>query len=44
VLDKSLADPTTRAIDQFNKMIQADQRVNNMMLPIRDGLMIIQKK
>ena len=44
VLDASLPDATTRIIDQFNKMIQADQRVENFLLPIRDGLMIIKKK
>lgn len=44
VLDDSLEDQTTRIIDQFNKMIQADQRVENFMLPLRDGLMIINKK
>ena len=44
VLETSLPDATTRIIDQFNKMIQADQRVENFLLPIRDGLMIIKKK
>jgi predicted O-methyltransferase YrrM len=44
VLQDKLTDPTTRTIDQFNKMIRADQRVENMLLPIRDGLMIIRKK
>lgn len=44
VLDGNGMDPTTRMIDQFNKSIQADQRVQNVLLPIRDGLMVIQKK
>jgi len=44
VLHQNSSDPTTRTIDQFNKMVQTDPRVENMMLPIRDGLMIIQKK
>mgnify|MGYP001824160832 CR=1 FL=1 len=44
VLDDKAMDPTTRIIDQFNKSIQADQRVQNTLLPIRDGLMLIQKK
>ncbi|MCD4709234.1 MAG: O-methyltransferase [Bacteroidales bacterium] len=43
VLDANLADPTTRTIDQFNKMITADQRVENFLLPIRDGIMVIKK-
>ncbi len=37
-------DPTTQTIDRFNKMITADQRVENLLLPIRDGLMVIKKK
>lgn len=44
VLDTQLEDSTTRTIDQFNKMITADQRVENLLLPIRDGLMLIKKK
>jgi len=44
VLEAQLEDPTTRTIDQFNKMITADQRVENLLLPIRDGLMLIKKK
>lgn len=44
VLDETHADQTTRTIDQFNKMIKADKRVYNTMLPIRDGLMLVQKK
>jgi predicted O-methyltransferase YrrM len=43
-LDDKGMDQTTRIIDQFNKSIQADQRVQNTLLPIRDGLMVIQKK
>ena len=44
VLDTPLEDPTTRTIDQFNKMIAGDQRVENLLLPIRDGIMVIKKK
>ena len=44
VLDDNLSDPTTRTIDQFNKMIKEDRRVENILLPIRDGLMVIRKK
>jgi len=44
VIDTPLDDPTTRTIDQFNKMITADQRVENLLLPIRDGIMVIKKK
>lgn len=44
VLDANLADSTTRIIDHFNKMITADQRVENFLLPLRDGIMVIKKR
>lgn len=44
VLQTPLEDQTTRTIDQFNKMIAADQGVENLLLPIRDGIMLIKKK
>jgi predicted O-methyltransferase YrrM len=37
-------DVDARTLDQFNKMILNDERVENVLLPIRDGLMIIRKK
>lgn len=37
-------DKDTAALLAFNKMIQEDNRVENVLLPVRDGLMIIQKK
>lgn len=36
-------DLDTRIIDDFNKMIQDDVRVENVLLPIRDGLMMARK-
>ncbi|MDP1727244.1 MAG: O-methyltransferase [Bacteroidota bacterium] len=36
-------DKDTQALDAFNKKIQADPRVENMLLPLRDGLMLIRK-
>jgi predicted O-methyltransferase YrrM len=36
-------DKDTLAIHQFNKKIQADSRVENMTLPLRDGIMIARK-
>lgn len=36
-------DEATKSINRFNKMIQNDQRVENIMLPIRDGLMLVRK-
>jgi predicted O-methyltransferase YrrM len=37
-------DHETEAIQAFNQYIQEDQRVENVLLPLRDGLMIIRKK
>jgi caffeoyl-CoA O-methyltransferase len=36
-------DKDTKAIKQFNEMIMADKRVENILLPIRDGIMMIRK-
>ena len=44
VLDpESTMDNDTRAIAAFNKKIHADKRVQHILLPIRDGLMLIRK-
>lgn len=37
-------DIDTEALKIFNKKIQDDDRVENVLLPIRDGLMVIRKK
>ena len=37
-------DTTTEALRAFNNMVQADGRVENVLLPLRDGLMVIRKK
>lgn len=36
-------DIDTKSIIEFNKLIQEDNRVQNVLFPIRDGLMIIRK-
>ena len=43
VLDEQ-KDKKTAIIDAFNKLIQMDDRVENLLLPLRDGLMIVRKK
>ncbi len=43
VLTPEKASKNGRAMDAFNKKIQADQRVENMLLPLRDGLMLMRK-
>jgi caffeoyl-CoA O-methyltransferase len=42
VLDKN-PDNDTKAIISFNQKIQDDQRVENVLLPVRDGIMTIRK-
>lgn len=43
--DKALAkDKDTQLIDAFNKKVQADNRVETVLLPIRDGITLIRKK
>lgn len=45
VVDPSEAnDAQTRGILEFNAMVQADERVENVIFPFRDGMMIVRKK
>lgn len=34
----------TQALIDFNKKVMADERVENVLLPVRDGIMVIRKK
>jgi caffeoyl-CoA O-methyltransferase len=43
VLDASTTDKETRGIIEFNEFVQRDERVENMLLPLRDGIMLIRK-
>ncbi len=43
MLEKDM-DRETLALHQFNQFVQQDNRVENILLPIRDGLMIVRKK
>ena len=36
-------DNRTKILDQYNKKVMSDDRVENILVPIRDGLMIAQK-
>ena len=38
-----IKDKDTQSLDNFNKMILADDRVENIILPIRDGINLIRK-
>jgi caffeoyl-CoA O-methyltransferase len=44
LLEESTQDPSTRALHDFSKMVLSDARVSNVLLPIRDGLMIVRKE
>ncbi|MFD2520557.1 O-methyltransferase [Emticicia soli] len=44
VSNPAAKDKDTLNIREFNKMIQDDARVENILLPIRDGLMVVRKK
>lgn len=37
-------DATATALNAFNNMVQTDDRVENLLLPLRDGLMVVRKK
>ena len=37
-------DDNTQALHNFNQMVLTDERVSNVLLPIRDGLMVVRKK
>lgn len=39
-----IADKDTIAVKNFNDLVQEDNRVENVMLPLRDGITLIQKK
>ena len=41
--DPAKMDKDTRGICRFNEFVQNDRRVENILLPIRDGLMILRK-
>jgi caffeoyl-CoA O-methyltransferase len=43
LLEKEKQDKDTAAINAFNKKVQDDPRVENVLLPVRDGLMIARK-
>jgi caffeoyl-CoA O-methyltransferase len=37
-------DPETRSLKYFTEKVHADPRVENLLLPVRDGLMLLRKK
>lgn len=43
VFDESINDKATESIRAFNQKVHTDSRVQNVLFPIRDGLMILRK-
>lgn len=43
VMDENSHDKETRGIQEFNDFVQNDSRVENILLPLRDGLMMVRK-
>ncbi len=43
-MPESEMDKETLALHHFNQFVQKDERVENILLPVRDGLMIVRKK
>ncbi len=44
VLEKETTDPQARGIIEFNEMIRKETIIDNVIIPLRDGLMLIRKK
>jgi len=44
VLSDKKTDQDTQAIIDFNRLVHEDDRVENVLIPIRDGLMVLRKK
>ena len=44
IKERETMDKDTRGIVEFNEYVHQDERVDNLILPVRDGLMIIRKR
>ena len=44
VLEVKESDKETRALMNYNKLVTEDDRLDNLIIPIRDGLMVARKK
>lgn len=42
--EKEVTDPQTAGVIEFNRLVSEDDRVENVILPFRDGMTIIRKK
>ena len=44
ISNPEMTDKTTLSLREFNQRVQEDDRVENVLLPVRDGLMMVMKK
>ena len=44
VIENETTDAQTKGVIEFNDMISRQKNIDNVMLPVRDGLMLIRKK
>jgi predicted O-methyltransferase YrrM len=44
VLDEKITGKNAKAIHAFNEHVKSDARVHQVLLTVRDGLLLIQKK
>jgi len=44
IIQTDTRDPQTRGIIEFNEMIRRQENIENIILPLRDGIMLIRKK
>lgn len=44
IFDKDTTDAQTKGILEFNEMVRSDNSVEKLMLPLRDGLLIMRKQ
>jgi len=44
IVQTDTRDPQTRGIIEFNEMIRRQENIENIILPLRDGIMLIRKK
>jgi predicted O-methyltransferase YrrM len=44
IVQTDTRDPQTRGIIEFNEMIRRQENIENLILPLRDGIMLIRKK
>lgn len=42
--EEALKDPQTKGVVMFNELVRKDHRIEKIVLPLRDGLMLIRKK